>query len=79
MASRADLQDWVLHALHALGGRALIPDISKHIWDNHEADLRASGKLFYTWQYDMRWAGQLLQQRGKLNKLKSPPGMWELR
>jgi len=37
-----------------LKGETSIVRIAKHIWDCHEADLRASGDLFFTWQYDMR-------------------------
>jgi len=54
--------------LQASGGEARVPDIARHIWENHEHDLRASGDLFYTWQYAMRWAGQVLQKEGKLTK-----------
>lgn len=67
MAHRDDLKQWVLEALQALGP-STVPQIAKHIWENHESDLRRSGDLFYTWQYAMRWAGQLLQQEGKLTK-----------
>ena len=68
MATRDDLKSWVLSGLKASGGSATVPQIAKHIWDNHEAELRASGDLFYTWQYAMRWAGQILQNEGKLTK-----------
>lgn len=66
MATKNDLKDWIVDALRHLGGRGRI--MSKHIWDQHENDLRASGPLFYTWQYDMRWAGQKLQKEGRLSK-----------
>ena len=67
MATSDDLKIWVLDALKHLGP-ATVPQIAKHIWDNHERDLRQSGDLFYTWQYAMRWAGQKLQMDGKLRK-----------
>jgi len=66
MASRHDLQDWVIEALQALGGRGKVVDVCKHIWKHREAELRASGDLFYTWQYDVRWAAQKLRDGGKL-------------
>lgn len=76
MATHNDLKDWVQDALSELGP-ATVPAIAKHIWEKHEADLRASGDLFYTWQYAMRWAGQRLQIEGKL--LKNGPGRtWRL-
>jgi hypothetical protein len=68
MITKADLKDWTLEALSALGGSANIPDICKHIWDRHEKELQKAGPLFYTWQYDMRWAAQKLQDEGKLSK-----------
>jgi hypothetical protein len=55
----------------------MVPDIAKHIWDNHEVELRSSGDLFYTWHYAMRWEGQKLQHEGKLTK-KGKGGRWEL-
>jgi hypothetical protein len=71
------LKEWVVDALGALGGHGRVPDIAKHIWDHHEAELRASGDLFYTWQYAMRWAGQVLQKEGKLSK-KGEGRTWQL-
>ncbi len=70
MRSDADLEEWILAALRANKGAASIVDIAKHIWENHETELRQSGDLFYTWQYRMRWAAQRLQHAGKLRKLK---------
>jgi hypothetical protein len=66
MATRDDLCDWVIEALKANGGRARIVEICTHIWEHHESDLRKSGDLFYTWQYDVRWAGQKLRDDGTL-------------
>jgi len=65
MSSRQDLVDWVYEALVALGGEGRVVDAAKHIWAHHESDLRASGNLFYTWQYDMRWAAMILRKQGK--------------
>ena len=68
---RSKLKDGVLEALRALGGSAQIVPICKYIWEQHEQELRASGDFFYIWQYEMRWAGQKLQQEGKLKKHRS--------
>ncbi len=79
MATKEDLQDWVHQALKASGGRGSIVDIAKHIWSNHEADLKRSGNLFFTWQYDMRWAGNVLRRKGIMRASEvSPAGVWEL-
>ena len=72
MANQDDLKIWVWTALKELGGEGEVVEIAKIIWRDHEADLRASGDLFYRWQYAMRWAGQSLQLEGKLIKMKSP-------
>lgn len=44
-------------------------DVAKHIWANHEDELKRSGDLFYSWQYDMRWAAQNLRGAGQLTLL----------
>lgn len=63
---RETLKDAVRVAVTQLGGESSIVDVAKYIWDFHEADLKASGDLFYTWQYVMRWAAQSLRDEGKL-------------
>lgn len=79
MARKVDLLDWVLEALRSLGGQGKIAQICKHIWDNHEGDLRASGDLFYVWQYEMRWAATTLRRDGSLvPATQSPRGIWQL-
>ncbi|MCC6926791.1 hypothetical protein [Novosphingobium sp.] len=76
MATREDLKRWVFEALTDLGPSP-VPLIAKHIWENHRAELEASGDLFYTWQYAMRWEAQKLQHEGKLLK-KTKGRIWEL-
>jgi hypothetical protein len=66
--TKSDLKAWVVSALRDLGGSGRVVEIAKHIWENHENDLKEAGDLFYTWQYAMRWAGQELQLEGKLLK-----------
>jgi hypothetical protein len=79
MLGRNDLKQLVLDAITASGGSASIVDVAKHIWQDHEAELKASDDLFYTWQYDMRWAATRLRDEGKLaNADRSPRGIWEL-
>jgi hypothetical protein len=75
LAIREDLLDWVCEALKDNGGKAKIPLVAKHIWDNHERELQNSGDLFYTWQYDMRWATYKLRKQGKL----TTKGEWALK
>ena len=74
--TREDLKPIILEALSSPGKRETIAKIAKFVWDNYEKDLRASGDFFYTWQYDLRWAGDGLVKEGKLDKT-SHRGMWE--
>ena len=79
MAARADLQKWIIEALKAKNGSASVVEISEHVWRQHEKDLRASGDLFYTWQYDIRWAANILRANSTLLAAEeSPRGVWEL-
>ena len=79
MSKREDLKPWVIDALRAHGGRATIIEVCQHIWEHHEGELKSSGDLFYTWQYDVRWAAQALRNNGTLRPVhgsRSQP--WEL-
>ncbi len=79
MATKADLRIWVYDAVHKAGGRATIVEVSKYIWENHERDLRGTD-LFYTWQYDMRWAAQDLRREGKFASIPtSEKRRWEIK
>ena len=79
MAVRSDLQKWVVSALEHYNGSATIVQVAKFIWKNHENELRHSGDLFYTWQYEMRWAAQKLRDAGVCMKANKPPvGIWVL-
>ncbi len=79
MASKQDLPDWVKQALDRLGGRGTPAGVAKEIWTARESDLRASGDLFYTWQYDIRWAANRLRRASRMKSVEdSPRGIWEL-
>ena len=71
--NRLVLDGWVVDALASLGGRARIVDICNWVWDHHERDFRSSGELFYTWQYDIRWAADRLRRERKLRLVLSLP------
>lgn len=73
------LEQWIMDALKSHGGIATIVEICKHIWQNHELELRQSGDGFYTWQYDMRWAGKRLNIKEDLQlKIPGKRGSWRL-
>jgi hypothetical protein len=73
------LKNWVVNAIKANQGSATIVDVCKYVWENYEKELRQSGDGFYTWQYDIRWAGQKLRDDGTLKPASlSPKGIWIL-
>jgi hypothetical protein len=79
MITRQDLKDWIVEALRDHNGRASVLEVCKHIWTHHEADLRTSERLLYTWQYDVRWAAKGLRDTGILKPVGgSRSGPWEL-
>jgi hypothetical protein len=79
VATKHDLQAWVLESLQKRGGSASVLEVTKDVWEAHEDDLRASGDLFFTWQYDLRWAAQKLRDAGRLApKHGKRGGPWEL-
>ena len=80
MASRDDLPAWIVKALEQLGGSGTPVEVAREIWQVHEHDLRASGALFFTWQYDMRWAATKLRLDGRLeDAAPQEAGRWRLR
>lgn len=73
------LSEWIVEALQSLGGSAQLADVCREVWQRHEHDLRDSGSLFYTWQYDIRWAANRLRATRRLRAARaSPRGVWEL-
>ena len=80
MTTREVLQDWVIDALKSLSGTGTIVQVAKHIWENHSKELKSSGDLFYTWQYDMRWAATKLRKRKIILAAEvSQKGQWRLK
>jgi hypothetical protein len=56
-----------------------IVEVAKHIWKHHESELKASGDLYYTWQYDTRWACTKLRERKIVQAAEtSDRGEWRL-
>lgn len=77
--NRLDLPEIVLKALESNNGKGTIIEVSKYVWKNYKTELENSGDLFYTWQYDIRWAATDLRKNGLIKDSKvSPKGLWEL-
>ncbi len=79
MPDRETLMVWVVDAIKANQGSATIVEVCKHVWEKHEDEILHSGDGFYTWQYDIRWAGQKLRHDGYIKPVSlSPKGIWVL-
>lgn len=79
MATKMDLAEWLVTALRAAGGSAHHVRVAEAIWNEREDELRSSGDLFYTWQYDLRWAAQALRDSGTLEAVEGRgDGVWRL-
>jgi len=79
MAGSEILESWIVEALGERGGSASLVQVCSTVWQRHEQDLRAAGDLFFTWQYDIRWAAQTLRDRGTLKSVDGKRNVpWEL-
>lgn len=79
MANREDLRNWLIESLKANRGSASIVEVCEYVWDNYKNELKKSGNLFFTWQYDIRWAATQLRKKGIIRGVNlSPKGIWEL-
>ncbi|MGE4500361.1 hypothetical protein [Hydrogenovibrio thermophilus] len=73
------MKKWIIEGLKANNGKGWPKEISKYIWENYEAQLKSSGDLLYTWQYDVRWAAQKLRYEGILKPVNGRRDLpWEL-
>lgn len=79
MASRKEMKTWVRAALTSMGGSGWPRDVAKYIWDNYEVEIKLSGSLLYTWQYDARWAATAMRKEGMLKPVYGKNDKpWEL-
>jgi hypothetical protein len=77
--NQSTLEGYVVEALSAMGGRSDLLSVAKYIWQHHEDELRASGDMFYRWQYVMRWAATRLRKDEVLLPSKGKGDhIWEL-
>ena len=78
--NKNNLPNLLKATLAELGGRGTILQVCKKFWAKNEESLRNSGDLFYTWQYDIRWAATKLRKAGIMKDVSSSdPGVWELK
>jgi hypothetical protein len=77
--TRYDLPDILYDAIKDNDGQVSIIEICKYIWDKYEEDLKNSGDLFFSWQYDIRWAATELRKSKRMRAAElSPRGIWEI-
>lgn len=77
--TRQDLPEKLYNILKSMGGKGTILEICKAFWAEYEIDLKKSGDLFYTWQYDIRWAATELRKSKRMRSTEeSQRGIWEL-
>jgi hypothetical protein len=74
--NKFDLDDCVLEALKISKGSASIPTICKYVWNNYISKMESKDDFFYTWGYDIRWAGQRLRDKGLI--YTKTRGVWAL-
>ncbi len=60
-ATKLSLKTWIVEALQEAGGALHHVRVAEHVWRHHKDELEQSGDLFFTWQYDLRWAAQTLR------------------
>lgn len=61
------------------GGIGWPREVAKYIWDNYEVEIKLSGNLLYTWQYDARWAATEMRKEGVLKPVYGKNDKpWEL-
>lgn len=77
MMTRNKLSEIIVDCLKRNNGKATLLEVSKYIWNNYENELRESGRMFYTWQYDLRWEATKLRKR-KVIRNSEDNAFWEL-
>jgi len=79
MINRETMMPWIIDCLKSRGGSGWPKEVAKHVWENHELEIKTSGDILYTWQYDLRWAAQKLRDEGTLKAVDGRNDLpWEL-
>jgi len=73
------MMPWIIDCLKSRGGGGWPKDVAKYVWENHESEIKLSGDILYTWQYDLRWAAQKLRDNGSLKAVGGRNDLpWEI-
>lgn len=86
--TRKDLPNILYQILDELGGRAKMMDVFKSFWTKYKNVLKETDDIFYTWNYDIRWAATQLRKENRMKPaktkenshgaLESSKGIWEI-
>jgi len=85
---KKDLPDLLYNTIKSLKGRSSMMAIFREFWRTHASKLKDEDELFYTWNYDIRWAATQLRKEGRMKPAcsqenphgleTSPKGIWEI-
>ncbi len=86
---RNDLPDLLYSTIKDLGGKASMMDIFRKFWEDYASKIPHNEDMFYTWNYDIRWAATKLRKEGRMKPAtskekpkeltqESPKGFWEI-
>lgn len=86
---RKDLPDLLYKTIASLGRKAPMMSVFREFWKLYACNLDPSEDMFYTWNYDLRWAATELRKKGKMKPASakenpreltdsSPKGIWEI-
>ena len=64
--------------LYQMDGNGYILDISKKFWIKYKDNITPNNNLFYTWQYDIRWAATELRKNNIMVRPDLEKGLWTL-
>src|SRR5262245_13132166 len=71
------LKSWVIEALRS--GPSDPAGVARYIWKHHYAELKKMGDTYFTWQYDIRWAANVLRRDGVMEPApEKGRGYWRL-
>jgi hypothetical protein len=76
---KEELPELLYLLLIEMGGKAKLIDIFKAFYSKYESQLKKSGDLYYTWNYEIRWAATKLRKENRMvNAKEQKKGIWEI-
>lgn len=85
---RKNLPEILYKIIEKNGGRATMMEVFRSFWKHYGQNFTESDDMFYTWNYDIRWAATELRKKGRMKPANtkenihganvSPKGIWEI-